>query len=75
MSASEGSESYCKDSFSSCIKHIDVWSESGSKLEEKIFEEQSKNVIFAFEPVGCLEETDITRQQTQTEETIFTKLN
>ena len=61
MSASEGSESYCKDSFSSCIKHIDVWSESGSKLEEKIFEEQSKNVIFAFEPVGCLEETDITR--------------
>ena len=66
MSASEGSESYCKDSFSSCIKHIDVWSESGSKLEEKIFEEQSKNVIFAFEPVGCLGETDISRSPTNT---------
>ena len=59
MSASEGSESYCGDSFSSCGEHIDVWSESGSKLEEEIFKEQSKNVIFAFEPVGCLGETDI----------------
>ena len=64
MSASEGSESYCRDSFSSCSEHIDVWSKSGSKLEEEIFEEQSKNVIFAFEPVGCLGETDISRSPT-----------
>ena len=58
---SEGSESYCRDSFSSCSEHIDVWSESGSDLEEEIFEEQSKNVIFAFEAIGCLGETDISR--------------
>ena len=50
-------------------EHIDVWSESSSELEEEIFEEQSKNVIFAFEPVACLGEADISRfpQQTQTE--------
>ena len=64
MSASEGSESDYRDSFSSCRENIDVWSESGSKLEEEIFEEQSKNVIFAFEPVGCLGETDISRSPT-----------
>ena len=58
---SEGSESYCRDSFSSCSEHIDVWSESGSDLEEEIFEEQSKNVIFAFEAIGCLGDTDISR--------------
>ena len=66
MSASEGSESNCRDSFSSCSEHIDVWSESGSKLEEEIFEEQSKNIIFSFEPVGWLGETDISRSQTST---------
>ena len=64
MSASEGSESTCRDSFSSCSEHIDVWSESGSELGEEMFEEQSKNVIFAFEPVGCLGETDISRSPT-----------
>ena len=48
MSASEGSESNCRDSSSFCSEHIDVWSEGGSELEEEIFEEQSKNVIFAF---------------------------
>ena len=47
MSASKTSESNCSDSVSSCSGHTDVWSESGSKLEEDIFEEQSKNVIFA----------------------------
>ena len=66
MSASEGSESNCRDSFSSCSEHIDVWSESGSKLEEEIFEEQSKIFIFAFEPVGCLGETDISTSPTNT---------
>ena len=40
MSVYEGSESYCRDSFSSCSEHIDVWSKSGSELEEEIFEEQ-----------------------------------
>ena len=57
----------CRDSFSSCSEHIDVWSESGSKLEEEIFEEQSKDVIFVFEPVGCLGETDISRSPTNTD--------
>ena len=66
MSASEGRESYCRDSFSSCSEHIDVWSESGSELEEEIFEEQSQNVLFAFEPVGCLGGTDISRSSTNT---------
>ena len=66
MSASEGSESNCRDSFSSCSEHIDAWSESGSKLEEEIFEEQSKIFIFAFEPVGCLGETDISTSPTNT---------
>ena len=76
MSASEGSESYCRDSFSSCSEHIDVWSKSGSKLEEEIFEEQSKNVIFAFEPVGCLGETDISRSPTSTNRSsVFHMLN
>ena len=37
-----------RDSFSSCSEHIDVWSEIGNELEDKLFEEQSKNVIFAF---------------------------
>ena len=40
MSVYEGSESYCRDSFSSCSEHIDVWSKGGSKLEGEIFEEQ-----------------------------------
>ena len=76
MSASEGSESNCRDYFSSCSKHIDVWSESGCELEEEIFEEQSKNVIFAFETVGCLEETDISRSPTNTNRsTDFHRLN
>ena len=66
MSASKTSESNCSDSFSSCSGHIDVWSESGSKLEEEIFEEQSKNIIFAFEPLVCLGETDISRFPTNT---------
>ena len=66
MSASEGSESDCKDSFSSCRENIDVWSESGSELEEEIFEEQPQIVLLAFEPVGCLGETDITRSPTST---------
>ena len=66
MSASEGSESNCRDSFSSCSEHIDAWSESGSKLEEEIFEEQSKIFVFVFEPVGCLGETDIIRSPTNT---------
>ena len=66
LSASEGSESDCRDSFSSCSENIDVWSESGSKLEEEIFEEQPQNVLFAFEPVGCLGETDITMSPTNT---------
>ena len=46
----------------------------GVKVEEEIFEEQSKNVIFAFEPVECLGETDISRSptKTQTEVAIFT---
>ena len=30
------------DSFNSCSERIDVWSESGSKLEEEIFKVQSK---------------------------------
>ena len=65
MSASQGSESNCRDYFSSCSEHIDVWSENGRELEEEIFEEQSKNV-FCFEPVGCLGETDISRSPTNT---------
>ena len=40
VSASEGSESNCGDSFISCSENIDIWSESGSELEEEIFEEQ-----------------------------------
>ena len=39
MSAIEGSKSNCRDSFSSCSENIDVWSESGTELEEEIFEE------------------------------------
>ena len=39
----------------------------GVKVEEEIFEEQSKNVIFAFEPVECLGETDISRSPTKTQ--------
>ena len=66
MSASEGSEFDCRDSFSACSENIDVWHESGSELEEKIFEEQPQNVLFAFKPVGCLGETDITRSPTDT---------
>ena len=66
MSPSEGRESNCRDSFISCSEHIDIWSESCSGLEEEIFEEQYKNVIFAFEPVGCLGETDISRSLTNT---------
>ena len=49
MSPSEGRESNCRDSFISCSEYIDIWSKSGSGLEEEIFEEQFKNVIFAFE--------------------------
>ena len=66
MSTSEGSESDCRDSFSSCSENIDVWGESGSKLEEEIFKEQPQNVLFAFEPVGYLGEMDITRSSTNT---------
>ena len=66
MPASKGSESDCRYSFSSCSENIDVWSESGSELEEEIFEEQPQNVLFAFEPVGYLAETDITRSPTNT---------
>ena len=40
MSTSQGSACNCRDSFISCSEHIDVWSESGSELEEEIFEEQ-----------------------------------
>ena len=76
MSASEGSESYCRDSFSSCSEHIDVWSKSGSNLEEEIFVEQSKNVIFAFESIGCLGETDSSRSPTNTNRrSDFSRLN
>ena len=76
MSARKGSESYCTDSFSSCSEHIDVWSESGIKLEEEIFEEQTKKFIFAFEPVGCLRETDISRSSTNTKRSSdFHRLN
>ena len=64
--ASEGSESDRRDFFSSCNENIDVWSESGSELEEEIFEEQSQNVLFAFEPVGCLGDTDMRRSPTNT---------
>ena len=64
--ANEGSESDRRGFFSSCSENIDVWSESGSELEEEIFEEQSQNVLFAFEPVGCLGETDIRRSPTNT---------
>ena len=46
MSGSEGSESNCRDCFSSCSEYTDVWSESDSELEGEIFEEQSKNVVF-----------------------------
>ena len=66
MSASKGSESYSRDSFSSCDENIDVWKESGSKLEEEIFKEQSENVVFAFEPIGCLGEMGISRSPTNT---------
>ena len=63
MSTIEGSKSDGRDSFSSSSdsfgENTDVWSERGSELEEEIFEEQSQNVLFAFEPVGCLGETDI----------------
>ena len=45
MSASEGSESDCRDSFSSYSEKFDVWSENGSELEEEIFEEESQNVF------------------------------
>ena len=72
MSASEGSESDCRDSFSSYSENIDVWSEIGSELEDEIFEEQSQNVLFAFEPVGCLRATDISRSPTNTDVAIFT---
>ena len=59
MSASEGSKSNCRDFFSSCSENIDVGSESGSELEEEIFKEESQNALYAFEPVGCLGETNI----------------
>ena len=75
MSASEGSESDCTDSFSSCSENIDVWSESGSELEEEIFEEQPQNVLFAFEPVGCLGETNITTSPTNNRSSDFYRLN
>ena len=58
------------------VNHIDVWSESGSKLEEEIFEKQTKKFIFAFEPVGCLRETDISRSSTNTKRSSdFHRLN
>ena len=57
-------KSDCRDSFSSYSENIDAWSESGSKLEVEILEEQSQNVLFAFEPVGYLGETDISRSLT-----------
>ena len=66
MSASEGSEPDCRDSFSSYSENVDVWSKSGSELEEEIFEEQSQNVLFAFEPVGCLGDTYISRSPLNT---------
>ena len=76
MSASEGSESDCRDSFSSCSENIDVCRESGSELEEEIFKEQPQNVLFAFEPVECLGETDITRSPTNTKRSSdFYRLN
>ena len=76
MSASEGSESDCSDSFISCSGIADDWSESGSELEEEIFEEQSQNVLFAFEPVRCLGETDISSSQTNTNRSSnFSRLN
>ena len=66
ISASEDSESDCRNSFSSSSENIDVWRESGSELEEEIFEELSQNFLFAFEPVPCLGETDISRFPTNT---------
>ena len=61
MSASEGSESNCRDSFSSCSEHIDVWSESGRGDIRRTIKK-------------CLGETDISRSptKTQTEVAIFT---
>ena len=66
ISASEDSESDCRNYFSSSNENIDVWRESGSELEVEIFEELSQNFLFAFEPVACLGETDISRFPTNT---------
>ena len=76
MSAIEGSKSNCRDSFSSCSKNVDVWSESGTELEEEIFEEQSQNVLFAFKSVEYPGETDITGFPVKTDRSSdFSRLN
>ena len=76
MSAIEGSKSNCRDSFSSCSENIDVWSESGTELEEEIFEEQSQNALFAFKSVEYPGETDITGFPVKTDRSSdFSRLN
>ena len=75
-SAIEGSKSDCRDSFSSCSGNIDVWSESGTELEEEIFEEQSQNVLFAFKSIEYPGETDITGFPVKTDRSSdFSRLN
>ena len=69
MSANKGSKS---DS----VPAVKILSESDSELEEEVFEEQSQNVLFAFEPVWCLGETDISRCPTNTNRSSnFQRLN